>query len=253
LVATALSLTIEASGAEPVPGAGETEATAVAAFLPGPALSVGQGLSTPGSGTTSAADEATKAEEALVAGAGTAAAPAGPLAGWERMALGLDEELEHFRRANPGGLSGAGAVSPADDRPESPSSPSAPDPDGPSSLRSAPDSHQGTGVPDRDEGPSSTLEVEAIDTAIESLWGEDARPDRPVHAPAAAAIVRVPIGSAVAAPSRGSAGAAPLPLRIIPEPGRDEPGLGSASLLIALLAAGWGVRRRSSASRRELI
>src|SRR5262249_15223080 len=91
VVATALSLTIEVAGVEPVPGAGagETEATAVAAFLPGPAITVGQGLSTPGSGTTSGADETTKAEEAGAAVAATVAVPGGPLAGWERTVLGL--------------------------------------------------------------------------------------------------------------------------------------------------------------------
>jgi hypothetical protein len=89
-----------------------------------------------------------------------------------------------------------------------------------------------------------------IDAAIGSLWGEETRPDRPFGAPAAAAIERVLIGSGGAAPSRGSVEAARFV--IIPEPGQDEPGLGSASLLVALLAAEWGSRRRSGSSRREL-
>src|SRR5262249_12266118 len=61
---------------------------------------------------------------------------------------------------------------------------------------------------------------------------------------------QVPIGSGGAAPSRGSVEAARF--LIISDPGQDEPGLGSASLLIALLGAEWGSRRRLGSSRRGL-
>jgi hypothetical protein len=179
LVATVLSLTIEVAGAEPIAGGGETEATAVAAFLPGPALSVGQGLSTSGGGGALGADEATEPEEP---GAAIDAAPAGSPAGWERTVLGLDEALEQFRRANPGGLSGAVEASPAGDRPQSAPSSSqpAPVPGAPTGSRSEADPLAPGGRSDRDEAPSPAGPTEAIDAAIESEWGEEAQPDRQV-------------------------------------------------------------------------
>jgi hypothetical protein len=162
----------------------------------------------------------------------------------------LDEALERFRRENPGGLSEAAAASPAGDRPAAPSSPSAPTQGVPSSQRSAPELLPSGGAGDGRVEPSPTAKAAVIDAAIGSLWGEGARPDRPVGAPAGAAIDRVPIGSAVAAASRGSVEAARF--LINPERGQDEPGLGSASLLIALLGAEWGSRYRSGSSRRDL-
>ena len=98
--------------------------------------------------------------------------------------------------------------------------------------------------------PSPTAKAAVIDAAIASLWGERARHDRPARTPAAAASERVPIGSAGAASSRGSAEAAPL--LIIPEPGQDEPGPGSASLLVALLAAEWVYRRRLNSGPQDV-
>jgi hypothetical protein len=249
LVATVLTLTISVANEEPARGPAGAEVASVAAVLPGGGIALGQGLAGPGrGGGGSGADEPAQADEA-----GTDAATTVPAAisVWERIVLGLDEALERFRRENPGGLSGAGAGSarPAGDRPESPATPGAPAQGVPSSLRSAPELLPNEGAGDGRVEPSPTARVAVIDAAIGSLWGEGARPDRPVGAPAAA-IERVPLGSAGAAPSRGSVGAAPL--LIIPEPGKDEPGLGSAPILVALLAAEWGSRRRARSSRREL-
>src|SRR5262249_39609701 len=129
-----------------------------------------------------------------------------------------------FHRENPGGLSGAGAARPAGERPESPTAPA---PDGPSSLRSAPGPLPSEGVGDGPIAPSLKVKTEAIDAAIESLWGADAQPE---------AVIRL-----------GSASGALSPT--IPEAGRDEPGLAAAPLFVALLVALWGDHRRSSSSR----
>jgi hypothetical protein len=248
LVATVLTLTIPVSNEEPTHGPAEAEGAIVAAFQTGAGISLGQGPAAPSGRGGSGADEPAQADEAGVLAATPAPAA---ISVWERMVLGLDEALERFRRENPGGLSGAGASSarPAGDRPDSSSSPGAPAQGVPSSLRSAPELVPSEGAGDGRVEASPTVTAEMIDAAIESLWGEGARPDRPVGAPAAA-IERVPIGSAGGAPSRGSVRTARF--LIIAEPGQDEPGLGSAPLLIALLAAGWGSRRRSDPSRREL-
>jgi hypothetical protein len=251
LVATVLTLTISASNEGPTLGPAEAEAASVAAVLPGAGISLGQGpagLSRGGGG--SGAGDPAQADEA----AGNAATPApAAISVWERMVLGLDEALERFRRENPGGLSGAGAGSarPGGDRPEAPATPGAPAQGVPSSLRWAPEQLPRSGAGDGRLEPSPTAKAAVLDAAIETLWSEGARLDRPVGA-SAAAIERVPISSAGGALSRGSVGAARLPLLILREPGRDEPGLGSAAVLIALLAAEWGSRRRSGSSRREL-
>jgi hypothetical protein len=220
----------------------------VAAVLPGAGISLGQGAAAPSGRGGSGADEPAQADEA---GANPATPAPAAISVWERIVLGLDEALERFRRENPGGLSGAGAGSarPAGDRQEAPASPGAPAQGVPSSLRSAPGLLPSGDAGDGRVEATPTAKAAAIDVAIGSLWGAGARADRPVGAPAAA-IERVLIGSAGAAPSRGSGEAARL--LIISEPGRDEPGLGSGSLLIALLAAEWGSRRRSGSSRRGL-
>jgi hypothetical protein len=249
LVATVLTLTISVSNEEPALGPAEAEGTGVAAFLPGAGIALGQGPAGQSRSGGSTADEPAKADEA---GANLAPTAPAAISVWERTVLGLDEALERYRRENPGGLSGAGSGSarPAGDRPESPASPSAPAQGVPASQRSAPDRLPSGGAGDGHVEPSPMARAEVIDAAIGSLWGEGARPDRPVRAPAATAIERVPIGSAGAAPCRGSLEAARF--LIISEPGQDEPGLGSASLLVALLAAEWGSRRRSGTSRRGL-
>ena len=103
LVATVLTLTIAVPGDELNLGLAETEATAVAAFLPGTGVSVGQGLSSQGRGGPGGDDGA----ESDVPGAGVAGAVPAAIAPWERYVIGLDEALEQFRRENPNGVSGA--------------------------------------------------------------------------------------------------------------------------------------------------
>ena len=80
LVATVLTLTIAVPGAELNLGLAETEATAVAAFLPGTGVSVGQGLSSQGRGGPGGDDGA----ESDVPGAGVAGAVPAAIAPWER-------------------------------------------------------------------------------------------------------------------------------------------------------------------------
>ena len=169
LVATVLTLTIAVSGDELNLGLAETEATAVAAFLPGTGISVGQGLSSQRSGGPGGDDGAESDEsEAGVAGAVPAA-----IAPWERFVIGLDEALEKFQRENPNGVSGAPARDSASDRPDSPPAAGLPTQGGPTSLKSGPDPVPSGGEPDRTENASPSLGVEAIDAIIESVWGED--------------------------------------------------------------------------------
>ncbi len=100
--------------AQPRPGG--DGGTAVAAFLPGTGVSVGQGLSSQGQaarGETTMRNRTSR--EPDVAGAVPAV-----IAPWERFVIGLDKAMEKFRRENPNGVSGAPARDAASDRAESP-------------------------------------------------------------------------------------------------------------------------------------
>jgi hypothetical protein len=168
LVATVLTLTIPVSGVELNLGLFEEEAVTVAAFLPGSGIAVGQGLSSPGRGGRAGADEAVQPDEP----GASAAATATVIAPWERVVIGLDEALEQFRRQNPGGLSGAVGPSSSGDRSGPPMAPPAPVPGGPASMRSDPDRLPSGGEADQ-QVSSPAAGSEAVDTTIESLWGDD--------------------------------------------------------------------------------
>ncbi len=111
-----LTLTISSSGEELSFELVETEATAVAAFLPGTAVSVGQSLSSEGRGSRGGDDQ----WEAEVSGASVAGAVPAVIAPWQRLVIGLDEAIQQFHRENPNGVSGPPARDPAGDRPDSP-------------------------------------------------------------------------------------------------------------------------------------
>jgi hypothetical protein len=257
LVATVLTLEIPVSGEEQNLGLAETEVASVATFLPGAGVSLGQGppgqsrggrvtAFLPGAGVSlgqgpaaqarggggADADAPAQSDEAGANGATTAPAA---ISAWERVVIGLDEGLDRFRRENPGGLSGAGAVSSAGDRPEAPSSPAAPAQDGPSSMRLAPDSLPSAGAGDGPVAPSLKVKAEEIDAAVESHWGATLQSERAVRAQSDA-VIRLNSARAALSPT-------------LPEPGQDGPGLVLASLLVALLAARWGDHRQSSSSR----
>ncbi len=175
LVATVLTLTINVSSEELGFGLAESEALAVAASLSGTGISVGQGPIPQRVGGAGADGEGvTDESEAGKAGAGP-----GVLSPWERFILGLDEALDEFRRQNAPGGSGSGPSAAGDRDGSSPSS-SLPAQGAPTGLRSAPDSHLGEG--EGDAGPSPAVQSEAVNTAIESQWGEDAPPSGPVRA-----------------------------------------------------------------------
>ena len=174
LVATVLTLTISVSGEEFNLEVAETEATAVAAFLPGTALSVGQGLSSQGRGGPGGDDSA----ESEVPGATVAGAVPSLIAPWQRFVIGLDEAFEQFQRENPNGVSGAPARDAASDRSDSPPAASVPAQGGPTSLKSGPNQLPSGGELDATEAASPSAGVEAIDAVIRSFWGEDRAGDR---------------------------------------------------------------------------
>jgi len=280
LVATVLTLTITVSGNELNLGLVEIEATAVAAFLPGTGISVGQGLSSQVRGGPGGDDGL----ELAVPGASVAGAVPAAIAPWERFVIGLDEALEQFQRENPNGVSGAPARDSASERPDSPPAAGASAQGGPTSLKSGSNLVPTDGEPDSTEEPSPTTAVEAIDTVISSLWGEDRASDgrerlsdtgrpsgrsrdvlflvQPVislspHQGPRTAFVLSPSSLVLGLQSRGQAprtkDQGPSVLPPVPEPGRDEPDLASMSLAVAVLAAEWGHGRRVKDAAKPIV
>ena len=100
------------------------------------------------------------------------------IAPWERFVIGLDKALEQFWRDNPNGVLGAPARDAPSDRAGSPPAADAPAQGAPtnSKIELQPDSS--AVEPDRMEEPEPTCGVDAIDSAVHSLWGGDAPPDR---------------------------------------------------------------------------
>ncbi len=247
LVATLLTLTISVSSEELNLVAVETETTAVAAFLPGSGISVGQGLSSQRSGGPGG-DDAAELDESK---AGVAGAVPAAIAPWERYVLGLDEALEKFQRENPNGVSGAPARDSSSDRPESPPAAGVPTQGGPTSLRSSPDPVPSGGEPDQTENASPSLGVEAIDAIIESVWKEDragdsrerlselGRSSGPSHdVPPIIRVVVAPFPRSelrLAGSDRRTGGVLPP----VPEAGKDQPNLALTSLVVATMATEW--------------
>ena len=248
LVATLLTLTISVSSEELNLVAVETESTAVAAFLPGSGISVGQGLSFQRSGGL-AEDDGTELDESKDGVAGAVPAAIAP---WERYVLGLDEALEKFQRENPNGVSGAPARDSSSDRPASPPAAGLPTQGGPTSLKSGPNPVPSHAEPDQTENALSSLGVEAIDTIIESVWGEDKAGDsrerlshtsRPTgHSHDVLPIIRVVDVPSPRSefPLAGSDRRTGEILPLGPETRNDEPRLALTSLVVAVLAAEWG-------------
>jgi hypothetical protein len=181
LVATVLTLTINVSGEELNLGPSDVEVAGVAAFLPGPGISVGQGLATQSRGADGdGSDEPEHADEArrAVAGKDSSASSA-----WERTVLGLDEALDRFQRENSRGLSGERRASAVGGRQEPPSR-STPARGPTTSPPASPDPRR-RGDHAKEQAPSRGVGIPRVDAAIELLWGaqgEDHRPQRLCHA-----------------------------------------------------------------------
>jgi hypothetical protein len=184
LVTTVLTLTISVSGSEVSVGIVETEETAVAAFLPGTAISVGQSLSSAARGGPGGDG---MAESDGPAASLTGVVPAA-IARWQRLVLGLDEALEKFQKDNPNGVSAAPArdsvvpdqsshpaardSSPVGDRSDASPGAEIPSQAGPTSSNSGPNQIPGAGERGATENarPSASA-AEAVDAMIESVWG----------------------------------------------------------------------------------
>jgi hypothetical protein len=247
LVATVLTLTISVSGDELNLDLVATETTAVATFLPGTSVSVGQGLSSQGRADPGGDDGAESDESA----AGVAGAVPAAIVPWERYVIGLDEALEKFQRENPNGVSGAPAGDSSSDRPQSPPAAGLPTQGGPTSLRSGPGPVPSGSEPAQTENASPSLGVEAIDAIVESIWGEDragdsrervSHTDRPsgrshdVPPPIRLAVSPSPRSElAVAGSDRWSGEVSPP----VPETGKDQPDLALTSLVVATMATEW--------------
>ena len=258
LVATVLTLTITVSGNELNLGLVETEAIAVAAFLPGTGVSVGQGLSSQGRGGPGANDDA----ESDVPGAAVAGAVPAVIAPWERFVIGLDEALEQFQRDNPNGVSGAPARDAASDRSDSPAAAAPPAQGAPTSLKSGSSSVPSTEDSDRTESATPSAQLEAIDAIIQSVWGQDRPTDSRRRVSEAARpsghwADALPLVQPVVSPSPdqgpGTEDQGPTTklllsrfdhrtravLPPVPEPGKDQPDLASTSLVVAAMATEW--------------
>ena len=173
LLATVLTLTIAVSGNELELGLQETEATAVAAFLSGTGISLGQSLSSQAKGGPGGDDNAeSDGEKTDVAGTVPAV-----IAPWARFVLGLDQVLEQFQRENPNGVSGTPAGDSGTDHADSPPATGIPTQGGPTTIKSSPDQVPQSGEPDRTENASPSFGSEAIDAIIESFWKEDRAAD----------------------------------------------------------------------------
>ena len=240
LVATVLTFTITVSGDEFNLGLAEAEA----AFLPGTGATVGQGISSQG-GSGPGGDDDTVSDEPEAGVAGSVPAVIAP---WERFVIGLDKALEQFWRDNPNGVSGAPARDAASDRADSPPAADAPAQGGPTSSESGSNVVPGGDEPDRTENRSKSLDVEAIDAIIQSVWGEDrssasreqlsdtGQPPGRSHD----VLVRIPL---VLPPStdhgQWTTDNGPSVLPLGPETGNDEPDLALRSLVVATMATEW--------------
>jgi hypothetical protein len=240
LVATVLTFTITVSGDEFNLGLAETEA----AFLSGTGATVGQGLlsqgrSGPGGDDSGPSDK----PEAGVAGSVPAV-----IAPWQRFVIGLDKALEQFWRDNPNGVSGAPARDAASDRADSPSAADAPAQGGPTSSKSGSNVVPSGDEPDRTENRSKSLDVEAIDAIIKSVWGEDGssasraqlsdigRPPGGSH-DVMSPIPFVVLPSTDNGPRTTDNGGSVLPLGF--ETGNDETDRALKSLVVATMATEW--------------
>ncbi len=262
LVATVLTLTITVSQNELNLGLVESEAIAVAVFLPGTGISVGQGLSSQGRGGPGGDDDA----ESDVPGAPIPGAVPAVIAPWERFVIGLDEALEKFQQENPNGLSGAPARDTASDRSDSPAATAPPAQGAPTSLKSGSNPNPSTDEPDPTKEPRPTTAVEAIDTVISSLWGQDRASDSREQlsetdrtsgrSDEALLPIRMVIPpSPDQGPGTRDRGQDQGPrtklllahfdrrtgavLPPVPEPGKDEPDLASTSLAVAMMGTEW--------------
>jgi FG-GAP-like repeat len=245
LVATLLTLTISVSSGEELNfGLVATEATVVAAFLPGSGISVGQGLSSQRSGGLEG-DDGAELDESKdgVAGAVPAA-----ISTWERYVIRLDEALEKFQREHPNGVSSAPARDSSSDRSDSPPAAGQPAQGGPTSLNSSPNPVPSDGEPDQTENASPSIGVEAIDTIIESVWGEDRAGDSRERLSEmgrssdrshdVSPIIRVVDAPFLCSelPLAGSDRRTGEVLPPGPEIGKDQPDLALTSLVVATLA-----------------
>jgi hypothetical protein len=261
LVATVLTLTISVSGVELNFDLVATEATAVAAFLPGTGISVGQGLSSQRSGGPGN-DDGTQSDESA---AGVAVAVPAASAPWERYVIGLDEALEKFQREHPSGVSGAPARDSSSDRPQSPPAAGLPTQGGPTSLRSSPNPVPSGDELDQTENASPSPGVEAIDAIIESVWSEDRAGDSRERLsemgwPSGRSHdVLSPILLAVSPSSRSElslAGSERWTGDVLPpvaQTNKDQPDLALTSLVVAVLTAEWGHRRRVQKTAKPVV
>jgi hypothetical protein len=252
LVATVLTLTISVSGVELNLDLVATEATTVAAFLPGTGISVGQGLPSQQSGGP-ANDDGAESDESP---AGVAGAVPAAIAPWERYVIGLDEALEKFQREHPNGVSGAPARDSSSDRPQSPPAAGLPAQGGPTSGKSGSDSAPSGDELDQTENASPSPGADAIDAIIESVWGKDRAgdsPERPsqvgwpsgrLHDVLSAIRLAVSPSSRSELSLAGSNRRTDEVLPPIAETGKDQPDLALTSLVVAVLTAEWGHRRR---------
>jgi hypothetical protein len=161
LVATLLTLTITVSSAEELQIVdGESDVSAVAAFLPGSAVSVGQGLLSPArGGPVGPADPESDTSEATQAVVPAATAP------WERFVLGLDEAIEKFQRENFNGAGQAPIRDAAGRQPEPPAG--SPPPAQGGSTSSSPSLKRGN------RGSEPEMTEAAIDAVIQLVWGHE--------------------------------------------------------------------------------
>ena len=276
LVATVLTLTITVSGNELNLGLLESEAIAVAAFLPGTGISVGQGVSSQGRGGPGGDDDV----ESDAPGAAIPGAVPAVIAPWERFVIGLEEALEKFQQENPNGVSGAPARDTASDRSDSPAATAPPAQGPPTSLKSGSNQVPSTDEPDQTKEPSSTTAVEAIDTVISSLWGQDRGRDSREQLSGTGRLssrsddvlpsIRLVLSrSPDQGPRTSDQGqdqgrrtnllVAGFDLRTgavlppVPEPGKDEPDLTSMSLAVAILAGEWGHARRVKETTKPIV
>ncbi len=169
LVATVLTLTISSSGEELSFELVETEATAVAAFLPGTAVSAGQSLSTQGRGSPGGDDE----PESAAPGMNVAGAVPSVIAPWQRLVIGLDEAIQQFHRENPNGVAGPPARDPSGERPDSPPPAGVPAQGAPPSLKSGTNPLPNGGDRDATQNTRPSTPVEVLDAVIQIMWAED--------------------------------------------------------------------------------
>ena len=251
LVASLLTLTVSPTDGEQSALSAQSESAVSVAAPPGSSASLGQSVSGQSGRNLAGIDEAEKA--------GESPDPANPgqpaTTPWERFVIGLDAALEQFGREFQNRILKPKTPPTEHDQPQTkPSADSSP-PGAPTSFRSTLDALPENSGGESAESAHSAGRREAVDSSIDSIWGEKAQFMSPVRFGRGAPIS---VLSPVCGFERRECGQARYfaveqrrqeILQCLSRPGRDDPAEPSLLLTAATLLVPWTLVARPSPAR----